>query len=100
MGRTGLQHRDLPPRVLAALRRDGMIPAHPFALTAARTVDPVRRRVLRHDHIDAGASGLALAAATATATAASWPERAPVLIEGLVGRTVPGHTRAAQELDR
>ena len=39
MGQTGLDHRDLPADVLAALRRGGVIPAHPLALTAERRLD-------------------------------------------------------------
>ena len=104
MGQTGLDHRDLPAGVLAALRRGGVIPAHPLALTAGRTLDPVRQRALSRYYIDAGASGLAVGVHTtqfaireagllepvlklAAETAASWTERPLILIAGLVGRT-------------
>ncbi len=104
MGQSGLDHRDLPAGVLAMLRQGGVIPAHPLALTAGRTLDPVRQRALSRYYIDAGASGLAVGVHTtqfeirtaglyepvlrlAAETAASWTDRAVVLIAGLVGAT-------------
>ncbi len=104
MGRTGLDHRDLPAGVLAALRHGGVIPAHPLALTARRALDPTRQRALSRYYIDAGASGLAVGVHTtqfkiraaglyepvlrlAAETAASWAGRPLVLIAGLAGRT-------------
>jgi Dihydrodipicolinate synthetase family len=104
MGQTGLDHRDLPADVLAALRRGGVIPAHPLALTAGRRLDPVHQRALSRYYIDAGASGLAVGVHTtqfairaaglyepvlslAAETAASWTGRPLILIAGLVGGT-------------
>jgi len=46
--------------VLAALRRGVVIPAHPLALTPARTLDERRQRALTRYYLDAGAGGIAV----------------------------------------
>lgn len=46
--------------VRAAMRRGLVIPAHPLALTARRTLDERRQRALTRYYLDAGAGGLAL----------------------------------------
>ena len=49
-----------PSDRLAYLRRGLVIPAHPLALTAARTLDERRQRALTRYYIDAGAGGIAV----------------------------------------
>lgn len=46
--------------VLHRLRRGGVIPAHPLALTAARRLDERRQRALTRYYLDAGATGIAV----------------------------------------
>lgn len=46
--------------VLHRLRRGGVIPAHPLALTAARRLDERRQRALTRYYLDAGAKGIAV----------------------------------------
>jgi len=49
-----------PPKVLTALQRGLVIPAHPLALDANRTLDERRQRALSRYYIAAGAGGLAV----------------------------------------
>src|SRR5918994_5715296 len=56
----GLRVTDWPPEVLASLRKGTVIPAHPLALNAERTLDPRRQRALSRYYLDAGAGGLAV----------------------------------------
>ena len=93
------------PTPRALLREGVVIPAHPLALTAARTLDERRQRALTRYYVDAGAGGiavgvhttqfaireaglyhevLALAAAEAAAIRAARPF---VLVAGVVGPT-------------
>ncbi len=51
---------DIPEAALARFRTGTAIPAHPLALTAARTLDERRQRALSRYYIDAGAGGLAV----------------------------------------
>ena len=101
----GTRWTDLPAEVRATLRRGAVIPAHPLALDAGRNFDPRRQRALTRYYLDAGAGGLAVGVHTtqfairdvglyapvlelAAKTAAEWaPDRKPVLIAGLAGRT-------------
>jgi hypothetical protein len=100
----GLDYRDLPAGVLAALREGGVFPAHPLALNARRELDARRQRALGRYYVDAGVSGLAVGVhttqfgireaglyepvlLTAAETAADWTDRPLLLIAGLVGRT-------------
>ncbi|MDH3233126.1 MAG: dihydrodipicolinate synthase family protein [Alphaproteobacteria bacterium] len=95
---------DIPPEALARFRRGTVIPAHPLALTAARTLDPLRQRALTRYYIDAGAGGLAVGVHTtqfeireaglyepvlalAAETAADWSNAPLFLIAGAAGRT-------------
>ena len=99
----GLHWRDLAEGALGALREGAVIPAHPLALDARRTLDLRRQRALGRYYVDAGASGLAvgvhttqfgireaglyepvLATAAEVAGAAGRPL---VMVAGLVGRT-------------
>ena len=49
-----------PLSVRAHLQRGQVIPAHPLALTARRTLDERRQRALTHYYVDAGAGGIAV----------------------------------------
>lgn len=55
---------DIPAAPLAALRRGGVIPAHPLALTEARALDERHQRALSRYYLDAGSIGLAVAVHT------------------------------------
>jgi len=57
-GSDGTSPRDL--RVLDAIRRGIVIPAHPLALTASRKLDERRQRGLSRYYVAAGAGGLAV----------------------------------------
>ena len=100
----GLHWSEWGPDVLAALRRGGVIPAHPLALDAARRLDPRRQRALTRYYLDAGAGGVAVGVHTtqfairdaglydsvlelAVRTAREWAKAPPVMIAGLAGRT-------------
>lgn len=100
----GLHRSDLPAEILATLRKGTAIPAHPLALDASRSFNPVRQRALTRYYIDAGSGGLAVGVhATqfeirdiglyepvlecAMETAQSWAERSLIMIAGLAGQT-------------
>ena len=51
---------DLPPTLLARIRRGTVIPAHPLALTAERTFDEAHQAALTRYYVDAGAGGIAV----------------------------------------
>jgi Dihydrodipicolinate synthase/N-acetylneuraminate lyase len=51
---------DIPSAPLSALRKGGVIPAHPLALNASRLLDEKRQRALTRYYLDAGAIGLAV----------------------------------------
>ena len=99
-----LRWQDWPSPVLETLRRGAVIPAHPLALDAGRTLDPRRQRALTRYYLDAGSGGLAVGVHTtqfairdvglykpvlelAMRTAAEWSKRPAVMIAGLAGRT-------------
>jgi hypothetical protein len=50
----------LRPEAAATLARGAVIPAHPLALTAERTLDERRQRALTRYYLDAGAGGIAV----------------------------------------
>ncbi|MCK2025891.1 dihydrodipicolinate synthase family protein [Microbacterium sp. SSW1-47] len=50
----------LRPEAAATLARGAVIPAHPLALTADRTLDERRQRALTRYYLDAGAGGVAV----------------------------------------
>ena len=102
----------LPPEIHAQLRRGVVIPAHPLALTAERTLNPRRQRALCRYYIDAGAGGLAVGVHTtqfairerglyapvlesAMDAARNWTDRPLVMIAGLAGRTDQALSEAA-----
>ena len=55
-----MQIADLPPDVLAVLRKGAVIPAHLLALDAKRQLDAPRQRALTRYYLDAGSGGLAV----------------------------------------
>lgn len=55
---------DIPDVPLAALRKGGVIPAHPLALDASRNIDERHQRALSRYYLDAGAIGIAVAVHT------------------------------------
>ena len=102
---------EMPPAVLALLRRGTVIPAHLLALDAARRLDRRRQRALTRYYLDAGAGGLAVGVhATQFAiraaglyepvlrlaldAVAEWPARPVVMIAGLAGRTAQARQEA------
>ena len=99
-----LHWQDWPPKVLAALRKGVVIPAHPLALDAGRKLDARRQRALARYYLDAGAGGLAVGVHTtqfairdaglyrpvlelAMLSAREWTRGQPIMIAGLAGRT-------------
>jgi len=104
--------QDIPPAVLAVLRRGTVIPAHLLALDAGRRLDERRQRALTRYYIDAGAGGIAVGVhATqfairaaglyepvlklAADTARDWTARPLVLVAGLAGPTAQALREAA-----
>jgi hypothetical protein len=100
----GLRVADWPAEVLTSLRKGTVIPAHPLALNAERTLDPRRQRALSRYYLDAGAGGLAVGVHTtqfaireaglyqpvlelAMRSASEWTHRPVIMIAGVVGRT-------------
>ena len=96
--------QDIPPDVLAVLRRGTVIPAHLLALDADRRLDARRQRALTRYYVDAGAGGIAVGVhatqfairgaglyesvlALAVETVREWAGRPIVLIAGLAGKT-------------
>ncbi|MCC5777522.1 dihydrodipicolinate synthase family protein [Nitratireductor sp. B36] len=94
---------DLPATPFAALRKGGVIPAHPLALDANRRIDERRQRALSRYYLDAGSIGLAVAVHTTqfeirehgllepVLTLASEEAKAhastPFMVAGAVGKT-------------
>ena len=106
-------------KIESAVRRliaDGtVIPAHPLALNADRTLDATHQRALTRYYIDAGAGGLAVGVHTtqfairdvgqyrpvlelAAETAVGWTKRPLALVAGLAGPT--GQAVAEAEVAR
>ncbi len=103
--------REIPEDVLAVFRAGAVIPAHPLALDANRSLDRRRQRALTRYYLDAGSGGLAVGVHTtqfairefglyepvlelAMETAKSWTDRPLFLIAGAVGRTDQAVTEA------
>jgi hypothetical protein len=99
-----MHHSELNPEVRRLVAEGTVIPAHPLALNADRTLDTPHQRALTRYYIDAGAGGLAVGVHTtqfairevglyrpvlelAAETAASWTRRPLALVAGLVGPT-------------
>ena len=109
--RVDVHWREIPEDVLAVFRAGAVIPAHPLALDANRSLDRRRQRALTRYYLDAGSGGLAVGVHTtqfairefglyepvlelAMETAQSWTDRPLVLIAGAVGRTDQAVTEA------
>src|SRR3954449_13519549 len=99
-----MHHSELNPEVRRLIAEGAVIPAHPLALDADRTLDSTHQRALTRYYIDAGAGGLAVGVHTtqfairdfglyrpvlelAAETAAGWTERPLALVAGLAGPT-------------
>jgi hypothetical protein len=99
-----MHHSEINPEIRRLIADGTVIPAHPLALKADRTLDVVHQRALTRYYIDAGAGGLAVGVHTtqfavrevglyrpvlelAAETAASWTKRPLALVAGLVGPT-------------
>ncbi|MBS7702891.1 dihydrodipicolinate synthase family protein [Chelatococcus asaccharovorans] len=97
-------HSDIDPRLIAALRKGAVLPAHPLALDSARQLDVTRQRALTRYYLDAGATGVAVGVHTtqfairtiglyepvlriAAETAADWQAHPALLVAGVTGRT-------------
>jgi dihydrodipicolinate synthase/N-acetylneuraminate lyase len=108
---------DIPADVLLVFRSGVVIPAHPLALHADRTLDLRRQRALARYYIDAGSGGLAVGVHTtqfairevglyrpvleiAAQTAADWTDRPLMMIAGAAGKTQQAveEARTAQSL--
>ncbi|GAB2594665.1 dihydrodipicolinate synthase family protein [Pseudactinotalea suaedae] len=93
-----------PAPGLQVLRDGAVLPAHPLALTADRTLDERRQRALTRYYLDAGAGGIAIGVHTtqfgiraaglyrpvlelAATTAREWAERPVALVAGVAGQT-------------
>src|SRR5271169_5610928 len=99
-----MHHSEMKSEVRRLIADGTVLPAHPLALTADRTLDTVHQRALTRYYIDAGSSGLAVGVHTtqfairdvglyrpvlelAAETAANWTKRPLVLVAGLAGPT-------------
>jgi dihydrodipicolinate synthetase family protein len=111
-----LQCDGIPEPIVRRLHEGMVIPAHPLALTADRTLDAQRQRALSRYYIDAGAGGLAVGVhATqfaireaglyvpvlrlAAEAVRSFSPRPMLLIAGLCGRTRQALEEAQIALD-
>jgi len=99
-----MHHSQINSDVRRLIAEGTVLPAHPLALDAARTLDTVHQRALTRYYIGAGAGGLAVGVHTtqfairdvglykpvlklAAETAANWTERPLAMVAGLVGPT-------------
>lgn len=94
---------DIPATPLAALRKGGVIPAHPLALDASRKLDERHQRALSRYYLDAGAIGMAVGVHTTqfeirdhgllepvlslAAEEAARHASQPFMVAGAIGRT-------------
>lgn len=99
-----MHHSQMKPEARRLIADGTVIPAHPLALNADRTLDAVHQRALTRYYIDAGAGGLAVGVHTtqfairdvglyrpvlelAAETASDWTDRPLALVAGLAGPT-------------
>jgi hypothetical protein len=99
-----MHHGTMEPGVRRLIAQGTVIPAHPLALDADRTLDTTHQRALTRYYIDAGAGGLAVGVHTtqfairdaglyrpvlelAAETAEAWTTRPLALVAGLCGPT-------------
>ncbi len=107
-----LHHSQIDPMVRSVFQLGTVIPAHPLALTAQRSLDLRYQRALTRYYLDAGAGGLAVGVHTtqfairdvglyepvlrlAAETARAWTDRPRFLIAGLAGSTAQACQEAA-----
>jgi hypothetical protein len=99
-----MHHSEMKSDVRHLIAEGTVIPAHPLALHADRTLDAVHQRALSRYYIDAGSGGLAVGVHTtqfairdvgmyrpvlelAAETASDWTKRPLALVAGLCGPT-------------
>ena len=99
-----MHHGAMNSEVRRLIADGTVIPAHPLALNAGRTLDTTHQRALTRYYIDAGSGGLAVGVHTtqfairdvglyrpvlelAAETAANWTKRPLALVAGLSGPT-------------
>jgi hypothetical protein len=99
-----MHHSQMPHEVRRLIADGTVLPAHPLALQADRTLDRVHQRALTRYYVDAGAGGLAVGVHTtqfairdvglyrpvlelAAETASQWAKRPLALVAGLAGPT-------------
>jgi len=99
-----MHHSTIKSEVRRLIAEGAVIPAHPLALHADRTLDTVHQRALSRYYIDAGSGGLAVGVHTtqfairdvgmyrpvlelAAETASNWTRRPLALVAGLCGPT-------------
>jgi hypothetical protein len=99
-----MHHSQMNAHVRCLIAEGTVVPAHPLALNADRTLDTVHQRALTRYYIDAGSGGLAVGVHTtqfairdvglyrpvlelAAETASHWTERPLALVAGLSGPT-------------
>src|SRR5437868_11338106 len=105
-----MHHSEIKPEVRKLIADGTVIPAHPLALDANRTLDTRHQRALTRYYLDAGAGGLAVGVHTtqfairqaglyqpvlelAMRSAKEWRRRETIMIAGLSG----GTSQAAEE---
>src|SRR5947208_11012306 len=110
-----MHHSEIDPAVRKLIADGTVIPAHPLALNADRTLDVTHQRALTRYYIDAGAGGLAVGVHTtqftirevglfrpvlelAAETAAAWTTKPLALVAGLAGPTAQAVTEARTAL--
>jgi hypothetical protein len=106
-----MHHSQMNSEVRRLIADGTVLPAHPLALNAGRTLDTQHQRALTRYYIDADAGGLAVGVHTtqfairdvglyrpvlelAAETAAAWTQRPLALVAGLAGSTRQAVTEA------
>ena len=99
-----MHHNEIKTEIRKLIADGTVLPAHPLALDANRTLDIRHQRALTRYYLDAGAGGLAVGVHTtqfairdvglyrpvlelAAETAASWTKRPVAMVAGLAGPT-------------
>ncbi len=111
-----MHHSQIHSDIRKLIAEGTVLPAHPLALTAERTLDKTYQRALTRYYIDAGSGGLAVGVHTtqfairdvglyrpvlelAAETAASWTRRPLAMVAGLAGPTRQATTEARTARD-
>src|SRR5436190_10070937 len=112
-----MHHSEIKSDVRKLIAEGTVIPAHPLALDAKRTLDVKHQRALTRYYIDSGSGGLAVGVHTtqfairdvglyrpvlelAAETAANWTKRPLALVAGLAGptRQATAEARTARDI--